>query len=306
MKDESSPSPASVRLAAIRHDVRNSLNVIGGALRLIETAPLTPQQQKHVEMCREAAKKIEAILSRGGDQYDDPKAAVNAGAELRALPEVSFLTKPFERSALLRTVQAAGGTRKSLRLLAADDVPEVGWLLEALLANSRCTVEVVPDGAAAVERAKSGAFDVILLDLDMPVMDGREAAHRIRERERSQGLAAVPIVIVSGHDLSPAPGTLEDPDDDAVRSDPEVAPLIPAFLENRRADAGKLHALIDAGEWPVIQAMGHKMKGTGRGYGFARISEIGRALEDAGREHDTGHARAAADALVAYLDRVQG
>ena len=306
MKDESSPSPAGARLAAIRHDVRNALNVIGGALRLIESAPLTPQQQRHVEMCRDAALKIEKIISRDGDQYDDPQKAVNAGAELRALAEVSFLTKPFERSTLLRTVQAAGGTGRSLRLLAADDVPEVGWLLEALLANSRCTLEVVPDGAAAVERARSGDFDVILLDLDMPVMDGREAARRIRERERSQGLAPVPIVIVSGHDLAQAPGTQEDPDDDAVRLDPEVAPLIPAFLENRRADANRLHGLIDDGAWPVIQAMGHKMKGTGRGYGFARISEIGRALEDAGREKDTGHARAAADALAAYLDRVQG
>lgn len=306
MSDDSLPAAPSARLAGIRHDIRNALNVIVGSLRLLEMAPLTPQQQKHLGMCRDAAARIEALASGLGDQYEDPREALEAGAELRALAEVSFLTKPFERSTLLRTVQAAGGSRKSLRLLAADDVPEVGWLLEALLANSRCTVEVVPDGAAAVARADTGDFDVILLDLDMPIMDGREAARRIRNRERSQGLAPVPIVIVSGHELAPAPGTQEDPSDDDVRLDPEVAPLIPAFLENRRADAGRLPALIDAGDWAPIQAMGHKMKGTGRGYGFARISEIGRALEDAGRDQHAGRARAATDALVAYLDRVQG
>jgi CheY-like chemotaxis protein/HPt (histidine-containing phosphotransfer) domain-containing protein len=289
----------------MRHDIRNSLNVIVGTLRLIETAPLTSQQQKHVEMCRQAAARIAAVIARLGDQYDDPQQALDAAAELRGLADVSFLAKPFERSALLRTVQVAGGSGKSLRLLAADDVPEVGWLLEALLANSRCTVEVVPDGAAAVARAEKGTYDVILLDLDMPVMDGREAARRIRDRERAQGRAPVPIVIVSAHPLAPAPGTHEDPSDDQVRVDPEVAPLIPAFLENRRGDASRLRSLIDAAEWPTIQAMGHKMKGTGRGYGFARISEIGRALEEAGRDHDAGHARAAADALAAYLDRVQ-
>ncbi|MEX2270316.1 MAG: response regulator [Vicinamibacterales bacterium] len=306
MNDERTSPPPGTRFAGVRHDVRNALNVIIGSLRLLETAPLTPQQQKHLGMCRDAANRIAAAVTSMGDQYEDPQEALTAGAELRALADVSFLSKPFERSTLLRTVQAAGGSGKSLRLLAADDVPEVGWLLEALLANSRCSVEIVPDGAAAVARAEAGGFDVILLDLDMPVMDGREAARRIRERERSQGLAPVPIIIVSGHDLSPAAGTHEDPSDDQVRSDPEVAPLIPAFLENRRADSGRLRALIDAGDWPAVQSMGHKMKGTGRGYGFARISEIGRALEDAGREQNTGHARAASDALAAYLDRVHG
>lgn len=305
MKDPAPSSPHTTRLVGIRHDVRNSLNVIVGALRLLETAPLTPQQQRHLEMCREAAAKIATAVAGLVEQYEDPQEAIDAGIELRALAEVSFLTKPFERSTLLRTVQAAGGSRKSLRILAADDVPEVGWLLEALLASSRCALEVVHDGKAAVERAQTGAFDVILLDLDMPVMDGREAAVRIRERERSQGLAPVPIVIVSGHDLAPAAGTNEDPSDDDVRLDPEVAPLIPAFLENRRADARRLATLIEAADWPTIQSMGHKMKGTGRGYGFARISEIGRLLEEAGREADAGRARAATDALAAYLDRVQ-
>src|SRR5688500_7910773 len=263
MTEERSSPPPNARLAGIRHDVRNSLNVIMGALRLLETAPLTPQQQKHLVMCRDAVDKIAAVITTLGDRYADPQRVADAGAELRALADVSFLPKPFERSTLLRTVQAAGGSGKSLRLLAADDVPEVGWLLEALLANSRCTLEVVPDGATAVERAKTGAFDVILLDLDMPGMDGREAALRIRERERSQGLAPVPIVIVSAHDL-PEPGTQEDPSDENVRRDPEVAPLIPAFLKNRRADAARLHALIESADWAAIQAMGDKMKGTGR------------------------------------------
>ena len=305
MSDDSQAAAPNARLAGIRHDIRNALNVIVGSLRLLETGPLTPQQQKHLDMCREAAARIATLATGLGDQFENPQEALDAGAELRALADVSFLSKPFERSTLLRVVQAAGGSRKSLRLLAADDVPEVGWLLEALLANSRCTLEVVPDGAVAVERAAAGGFDVILLDLDMPVMDGREAARRIRDRERSQGLAPVPIIIVSGHDLAPAPGVHEDPSDDEVRLDPEVAPLIPAFLENRRADAVRLRTLIEAGDWAAIQATGHKMKGTGRGYGFARISEIGRALEDAGRDENAGRARAATDALAAYLDRVQ-
>ena len=81
--------------------------------------------------------------------------------------------------------------------------------------------------------------------------------------------------------------------------------LVPDFLANRRADVDRLRNHIEAGEFDPIRAIGHKMKGTGRGYGFPRISEIGRALESAGADGDKGRARAATDALEAYLERVR-
>lgn len=113
----------------------------------------------------------------------------------------------------------------------------------------------------------------------------------------------------AANELGPLSAGLDDwfehPFDADPAGDPEVAPLIPAFLEKRRADAVRLHALIEAGDWPAIQAIGYRMKGTGRGYGFPRISHIGRVLEDAGRHEDAARARAVADALAAYLDRVQ-
>jgi hypothetical protein len=54
-----------------------------------------------------------------------------------------------------------------------------------------------------------------------------------------------------------------------------------------------------------VKAIGHKMKGTGRGYGFPRISEIGRSLEGAAADGHAGRIRAATDALEAYLERVR-
>ena len=293
------------RLTHIRHEIRNSLNVLTGALRLLEMSTLTPQQQKHLDMCRGAMDRITETIAGVDGGYGDDGTAREAAAELRALGGVSFLTKPFERSDLLRTVQLVGGAGRKLRLLSADDVPEVRWLLEMLLSDSRCTVEFVPDGKKAVERAKTGEFDVILLDLDMPVMDGREAARGIRDREKRDGRPPVPIVIVTGHDLEQALEGLDVPDDSERKPDPEIEKLVPEFLANRRADLDKLRAHIDAGEWDRIKSIGHKMKGTGRGYGFPRISEIGRALESAGADGDAGRARAGTDALEAYLERVR-
>ena len=293
------------RLTHIRHEIRNSLNVLTGALRLLEMSTMTAPQQKHIDMCRSAIDKIAATLAKADSGYGDGDKAREAAAELRALGGVSFLTKPFERSDLLRTVQLVGGARRMLRLLSADDVPEVRWLLGELFANSRCTVEFVPDGKAAVERATSGQFDVILLDLDMPVMDGREAARGIRARETRDGRPPVPIVIVTGHNLEQALDGVDVDEDADVKIDPDIEKLVPKYLANRQADLDRLRAHIDAGEWDRIKAIGHKMKGTGRGYGMPRISEIGRALEGAGTDGDIGRARAGTDALEAYLERLR-
>ena len=288
----------------IRHEIRNPLNVVVGSLRLIEMAGVTPAQQKAIDQCRAAVDRITGLLD--AMERASPSFAAAAGAELRALGGVSFLTKPFERSDLLRTVQVATGTHRNLRLLAADDVPEVGWLLESLLASTGATLEVVRDGGAAVTRAREQHFDLILLDLEMPVMDGAAAARAIRDDERRAGREAVPIVIASGHRLDgDAPVEARELDEDEVTPDPEVAPLVPEFLRNRRADVARLRDLIERRDWEGLRSSGHKMKGTGRGYGFPRITEIGLQIEQAGSSEDGAAAAAAVAALEQYLNRVK-
>jgi CheY-like chemotaxis protein len=294
-----------VRADWIRHEIRNPLNVLTGSLRLIEMSGVTPPQQKQVDLCRAAINRITAIVDSldGGGRSD---FAAKAAAELRALGHVSFLRKPFDRSDLLRTVQVAAKTHRNVRVLAADDVPEVGWLLEALLASTGCSLEMVRDGGAAISRAKDGTFDVILLDLEMPGTNGLEAARAIREQERAMDRDPVPLVIVSGHDLEHAP----PPDDvdagaEVVTPDPEIAELVPEFLENRRKDIIRLQMSIDAEDWEAVRSAGHRMKGTGRGYGFTRITDIGRSIEEAGANEDGAGAREAIAQLARYLDRVK-
>ena len=55
----------------------------------------------------------------------------------------------------------------------------------------------------------------------------------------------------------------------------------------------------------TIRELGHKMNGSGGAYGFPRVTEIGQALEQAGRDHDPEQIRASVAELATYLGRVE-
>ncbi len=71
-----------------------------------------------------------------------------------------------------------------LRILVAEDNDFNGMLMLALLKKHEHRVEIVKRGSEAIARAESGEFDLMLLDLHMPDVDGFEVIRRVRERER--------------------------------------------------------------------------------------------------------------------------
>jgi signal transduction histidine kinase/DNA-binding NarL/FixJ family response regulator len=85
--------------------------------------------------------------------------------------------------------------RKSLRILVAEDTPANQIVARAMLEKLGHRVQVVSDGGEAVAAARNGAFDLILMDVQMPGMDGYEATHRIRKLDAP--VAAIPIVALT-------------------------------------------------------------------------------------------------------------
>lgn len=90
-----------------------------------------------------------------------------------------------------------GPTLPPLLILAADDVAQNLELLDALLSRDGHNVVRVPDGARALERFKAEAFDLVLMDVHMPGMDGLETTRVIRQYERSTERHATPIIALT-------------------------------------------------------------------------------------------------------------
>ncbi|NEY92141.1 PAS domain S-box protein [Tabrizicola oligotrophica] len=89
-----------------------------------------------------------------------------------------------------------------MRILAADDNKTNCEVLEKMLLRKGALVTIVNDGQQAVQAWAPGRYDVVLLDIAMPVMDGVTALHKIRALEDESGCAATPIVAVTANAMS--------------------------------------------------------------------------------------------------------
>ncbi len=86
-----------------------------------------------------------------------------------------------------------------LRLLLADDNPQNVQLVQAYLDGDGHQIDVVHDGAAAVERFRNQRYDVVLMDVQMPGMDGYRATAALRAIERERGDAPTPVVALTAN-----------------------------------------------------------------------------------------------------------
>lgn len=90
-----------------------------------------------------------------------------------------------------------------------------------------------------------------------------------------------------------------------IKVDPEIADLIPGFLQNRRKDIENIISYLKEENFEQIERLGHSMKGSGAGYGFDGISEIGKSIEIAGKGKDVEGIKKGIEDLKDYLGRIE-
>lgn len=211
------------------------------------------------------------------------------------------------------------------RILLADDNQDNVALLALYLEGAPYRLETAANGVEAVERHTAAPFDLIFMDLEMPIQDGYDATRTIRnlERLRKQG-TPVPILALTAHAmdehrqrcrqagftdflvkpvrkaaiLAAIDRYLGAPDDPARAKLPEppsrpappdrkrLRPLLPLFFATCEETLGAANRFLALGDLEAARAQGHKFKGSARSFGYWEMGQAGEALELAAGEGD--------------------
>jgi HPt (histidine-containing phosphotransfer) domain-containing protein len=85
----------------------------------------------------------------------------------------------------------------------------------------------------------------------------------------------------------------------------DLEDLIPVFLKNRRKEVDTLKVALASADFEQLRQLGHRMKGVGNSYGFGRVSDIGKQIEDGARSGDRAGLEASIAGYAEYLSRVE-
>jgi CheY-like chemotaxis protein len=249
--------------------------------------------------------------------------------EVRIPAPEAQLAAPAMASAAAPTPAKLAG-----RVLLADDNADLRDLVQMQLGELGFECKAVGDGLEAIEAALAQPYTIVLLDMDMPFMDGYETVRVLRERGYTapvigftahQAGAPVERALIEGCDdvlSKPAsPERLRDvlapfaegallperaagADAIQVSIDSRLRGIVARFLTNCGRDVLRLHNALAGGDFAAARAIGHSLGGAGGSYGFDEITRIGRAIEENSRRGDAGNLGRLVAQLENYLSRV--
>jgi PAS domain S-box-containing protein len=229
----------------------------------------------------------------------------------------------------------------ALRILLAEDSPDNCIITVAYLEDTPYRVEIAETGAIACERFTTGHYDLVLMDRQMPVMDGLTATRKIRAWEQANLRPSIPIIALTASALKGdremclaagctafltkpikqevllqairehcivAPAAAMEQSSRADTTPPRVnrqsLDRRPAYLKNCRQNVIVMLNALDRVDFETVTSLGHQMSGSGGMYGFQAITDISGALERAAKSSDTEASRRWVGELSSYLNGV--
>jgi CheY-like chemotaxis protein len=250
-----------------------------------------------------------------------------AAKRCRELGLTNFVLMPVRRSALFEVLSGVLGSARDVtlpvgardkvtwRVLLCEDSQDNAFLIRAYLKNTPYLIEHARDGQAGVDLFRKEHFDLVLMDIQMPVLDGHAATRQMREWEGSAGRKATPILALTAHALKDEMERCQKSGFTAFLSKPirkekllaalaancseaeggpqpepdlppEIQALVPQYLEGRMEDLRRLSTALSGRDYETIRVIGHNLKGTGTAYGFPGLSVAGAMIESSAKSRD--------------------
>ena len=205
------------------------------------------------------------------------------------------------------------------RILLAEDSPDIQKLVNLVIDKTGADVVTVDNGQKAVEKALTNEFDLILMDMQMPVMSGMEATKQLRNAGYSGAIVALsanvlkkdqeqssdsginnyltkPLIIdqfynILARYLSPRSNEhnkdtmlstppLQTTLDNNLVNDPEFQALAARFLKNLPQQVSAIISAIEKQDWDQVQRVSHKLKGAGAAFGYPDITSIAKKINE--------------------------
>ncbi|MDO9529432.1 MAG: response regulator, partial [Syntrophales bacterium] len=169
---------------------------------------------KHIKEEVGDVKDTAVMMLTSDDRYGDISRCKELGISF-------YLVKPVKKANLLDAIAAVLGRKTTLAIGRVPDVKPVDFsktrpfnillvedsadnrlLIQSYFKRTSDHIDIAENGEIAVEKFKSGKYDLVLMDVQMPVMDGYTATREIRKWERESGGKETPIIALTAHAMA--------------------------------------------------------------------------------------------------------
>lgn len=196
------------------------------------------------------------------------------------------------------------------KILLAEDNKDIQALVNMFISKIGAELDIVDNGRMAIEMVGSGKYDLVLLDLQMPVMGGLEAVEEMRRKGYDKPVVAMTAnamqkdkedCLAAGFDgfiskpinknelysvileyLEEAEGA--QPDDSCITSlllidEPETIDLVNEFIARLPILVAEINDAFEKQSWDEFSGKIHQLKGVGGGYGYPIITKVSQKIE---------------------------
>ncbi len=182
-------------LTLISHELRDHLHGVIGLVGALGASPLSPEQAEMVSLIAHSGSALTRVVDDVLEFVGGGPGSAQKPPEARRAAEVDETGPQDEREEPGRDEEAP------VRALVAEDHPANRRIIELMLAPMGVDVTLVANGAEAVEAFKRHDWELVLLDMQMPVLDGVSAARAMRDLEAGLGRGRTPIAMLSANVL---------------------------------------------------------------------------------------------------------